>query len=127
MARIKDKNRRALGRPSSPLDGAIEAVASINELKKQLNISDDDLAERIGVVQSSVYRALNRRPPKLTPTLQKLCKYAKKISVGQSRDVRLDARSQLAAAAEGIWDGSPEGLNKLLALLRNLEDLVARE
>jgi len=90
-------------------------------------LRDTKLAELIDVDQSSVHRALNRKPPRLTPTLQKLCNYAKKrLAVDGSRQAD-NGKEQLAKAVAGVWDGSPEGLNKLLTLLRDLGELVSRD
>lgn len=111
----------------SPEEGAVEAVAWVERLKKQQDLSDSGLADLIGVDQSSVHRALNRKPPRLTPTLQELCNYAKKSFVVDGAERATNGKEQLAKAIAGIWDGSPQGLNKLLVLLRDLGDLVARD
>jgi hypothetical protein len=127
VARRKDEIQSIVGRPISPTEGAVEAVACVETLKKRLKIPDSALARLVDVDQSSVHRALSRRPPRLTPTLLKLCDYAKKrlkIDGGEQVD---SAKDQLAKAVSGVWDGSPEGLNKLLTLLRDLGDLVSRD
>ncbi|MBH5371549.1 hypothetical protein [Bradyrhizobium glycinis] len=126
MARRKDQNRGSAGRPISPEEGAVEAVALVKSFKRARKISDKALGDLIGVNQSSVHRALSRQPPRLTPTLQKLCDYAKKVMrIEGGRQVQ-SAKQQLATAVEGVWDGSPEGLNRLLVLLRDLGTLVSR-
>ncbi|XIA62048.1 hypothetical protein ACFIOY_20390 [Bradyrhizobium sp. TZ2] len=38
-----------------------------------------------------------------------------------------NGKEQLAKAVAGVWDGSPEGLNKLLTFLRDLGDLVSHD
>jgi transcriptional regulator with XRE-family HTH domain len=127
VVRRKDENESALGRPVSPAEGAVEAVACVRTLQERLKISDSALARLVGVNQSSVHRALSRKPPRLTPTLSMLCNYAKKrLRIDGAHQVD-SGRDQLARAVAGVWDGSPEGLNKLLALLRDLSDLVSRD
>ncbi|WP_145963650.1 hypothetical protein [Bradyrhizobium algeriense] len=104
----------------------MEAVALVQSFKRSRKLSDKALGDLVDVNQSSVHRALSRKPPRLTPTLQKLCGYAKKgtrIDAGRQAE---SAKQQLATAVEGVWDGSPEGLNKLLVLLRDLGTLVSR-
>jgi hypothetical protein len=109
------------------MEGAVEAVACVEMLKNRLNLRDSALARLVNVDQSSVHRALRRRPPRLTPTLLILCNYAKKrLQIDDTEQVD-SAQDQLAKAVAGVWDGSPEGLNKLLALLRDLGDLVSRD
>jgi hypothetical protein len=127
VARRKDEIQSIVGRPVSPMEGAVEAVACVKMLKNKLKISDSALARLVDVDQSSVHRSLSRRPPRLTPTLLKLCDYAKKhLKIDGAEQVD-SAKDQLAKAVSGVWDGSPEGLNKLLTLLRDLGDLVSRD
>lgn len=127
VARRKDEIQSIVGRPVSPIEGAVEAVAWVERLKKELDLHDSALARLVRVDQSSVHRALSRRPPRLTPTLVKLCNYAKnRLAVDNSQ--QLDSgKEQLSNAVSGVWDGSPEGLNKLLTFLRDLGDLVSRD
>lgn len=126
MARRKDQNRSVAGRPLSTEEGAVEAVAYVRSLQNKLEIKDSALGRLVGVNQSSVHRALSRKPPRLTPTLVKLCNYAKKrLSVDDAQQAD-SGKEQLAKAVAGVWDGSPEGLNKLLTFLRDLGHLVSR-
>lgn len=126
MARRKAKNRVSAGRPVSSEEGALEAVALVQRLKISERLSDKALGDLVDVNQSSVHRALSRKPPRLTPTLQKLCNYAKKVTRIDAGPRAESAKQQLATAVEDVWDGSPEGLNKLLVLLRDLGTLVSR-
>ncbi len=127
VARRKDEIQNSVGRPVSPEEGAVEAVALVVKLKNSLRLKDAALAELVGVNQSSVHRALNRRPPRLTPTLAELCNYAKKCLSNNAAEHAESGREQLAKAAARVWDGSPEGLDKLLTFLRDLGNLVARD
>lgn len=104
----------------------MEAVALVKCYQKSCRIRDKALGDLVGVNQSSVHRALNRNPPRLTPTLQKLCFYVKRATRIDAGHRAESAKQQLATAVEGVWDGSPEGLNKLLVLLRDLGMLVSR-
>lgn len=122
----KDEIQGSVGRPVSPEEGAVEAVAFVVRFKESHNLRDAALAQLVGVNQSSVHRALNRRPPRLTPTLTELCNYAKRQLAVDSIQQAASGREQLAKAVAGVWDGSPEGLNKLLTFLRDLGHLVAR-
>lgn len=127
MASRKDEIQASVGRPRSPEKGAVEAVALVLKFKTAFQLSDAALADLVGVNQSSVHRALHQRSPRLTPTLAELCNYAKKRlgdDVAQHAD---RGREQLAKAVARVWDGSPEGLDKLLTLLRDLGRLVARD
>lgn len=126
MASRKARKRGTAGRPPSPETGAVEAVARVRKFQEHKKIHDSALGKMVGVNQSSVHRALSRKPPRFTPTLRRLCDYA--IIASKIDDApRVDsAREQLTRAVEGVWDGSPEGLNRLLALLRDLGALVSR-
>jgi hypothetical protein len=126
MAYSKGKKRSPAGRPLSSEKGAVEAIALVRELQKRLVLRDKATGELVGVSQSSVHRALSRRPPRLTPTLVKLCNYAKNRLQKDGLAAADGAKEQLARAVERVWDGSPEGLNKLLVLLRDLGTLVSR-
>jgi hypothetical protein len=127
VARRKGEIQSSVGRPAGPTEGAVEAVACVEKLKNRRNLNDSVLARLVGVDQSSVHRALSRRPPRLTPTLLKLCNYAEKNLKVDGTHHDDDAKAQLTKAVASVWDGSAEGLNKLLTLLRNLGDLVSRD
>src|SRR3954463_14718351 len=68
---------RRQGRPPSPTEGAREAVDAIRSIQQRLALTEKALADRAGIDQSSVSRALNREPPAWTPSLQKIWHYAK--------------------------------------------------
>ncbi|MDO9299052.1 hypothetical protein [Bradyrhizobium sp.] len=127
VTRRKAEIKSIVGRPVSPEEGAVEAVACVEKLKNKLKISNSALAKLVNVNQSSVHRAMSRRPPRLTPTLQIICNYAKKrLKIDGAEQVN-SGNDQLAKAVSGVWDGSPERLNKLLTLLHDLGDLVSRD
>jgi len=112
------------GRPASPTQGAEEAVASIRSLKKMLALSDQELASRIGVNQSSINRALGHIPPKWTPTLVKICDYAKNtLEMRTGGDLKAKGKAKLAEAAAEMWDGTPNSLERLLSLMHLLAQL----
>jgi hypothetical protein len=50
----------------------------------------------------------------------------KSLAVDSSQQID-SGKEQLAKAVSGVWDGSPEGLYKLLTFLRDLGDLVSRD
>lgn len=122
MTRQKQKKSTVRGRPASPFEGAAEAVENVRALKKHFGLSDEELAARIGVNQSSVNRALGRDPPRLTPTLRLICNYAEILARSERSDFTERGRAQLARAVGEVWDGTPRGLEKLLSLLRLLSD-----
>lgn len=109
---------KARGRPASPTEGADVAVKSIREFKLVLGYSDQDLASCVGIDQSSVHRALNRLPPAWTPSLQKIWNYVE----NSRRGARQSAEERLSEAAVKAWDGTPRGLERLLALLDLFRD-----
>jgi hypothetical protein len=97
-------------------------MRGIAALQNQLRLSDSELARRIGANQSSVHRALERDPPRLTPTLRKICNYAENILQADATDFPRRGREQLARAVTDGWDGAPRGLENLLSLLQLLGD-----
>jgi hypothetical protein len=78
------------------------------------------------VNQSSVHRALERDPPRLTPTLRKICDYAENMLQADAADFPRRGREQLARAVADVWDGTPRGLENLLSLLRLLGDFTPK-
>lgn len=78
------------------------------------------LAIAAGMQQSSVHRALGRKPPTLTPSLQQLSNYAEKELAINAPAFGDRARSKLAEEAAAAWDGTPQGLDKLLGILKLL-------
>jgi hypothetical protein len=115
------------GRPTSPTQGAREAVASVRDLKKTLGYSDKDIAGKIGVNQSSVNRALGRVPARWTPTLVKICNYAENVLQPKpGEDFQVSGKAKLADAVAEVWDGTPGSLDRLLALLHLLAELRPR-
>jgi transcriptional regulator with XRE-family HTH domain len=109
------------GRPTSPGEGAKNAVALVRALQKSLGINDQALADAAGMHQSSVSRALGRDPPALTPSLKILCSYAENtMSPTDSQHYAEIARSRLAEVAVAAWDGTPVGLNNLVSILELL-------
>lgn len=110
-----------MARPRSATAGAAEAVDVIVQLKKRMKLSDEAIAERIAVDQSSVCRALKRNPPAWTPTLQKLSHYAETLGAARSKSARAHSKRApdvLAKAAFDAWDGTAPGLEWLVRLLR---------
>jgi transcriptional regulator with XRE-family HTH domain len=115
------------GRPTSPTQGALEAVANVRDLKKTLGYSDKDIADKIGVNQSSVNRALGRVPLRWTPTLVKICNYAENVLEAKSgEDFQETGKARLADAVAEVWDGTPDSLDRLLRLLHLLAELQPR-
>jgi transcriptional regulator with XRE-family HTH domain len=102
-------------------------VASVRDLKKALGYSDKDIADKIGVNQSSVNRALGHVPPRWTPTLIKICNYAEiALRAKSGEDFQETGKARLAEAAAEMWDGSPGSLDRLLTLMHLLAGLQRR-
>ena len=55
------------GRPAGPQQGAREAVADIVAARKALGLSENELASRTGLSQSTVNRLLTRKSPRGRP------------------------------------------------------------
>ena len=114
------------GRPPSSTDGAAAAVNKIKSLKKRLKITDEALAEAIGVDQTSVTRALSRKVSAWTPSMQKLWKYAvNKFELAEEDGGPAFgelAEDTLRQAVLDAWDGTPDGLNSLVRVLATLRD-----
>lgn len=96
-------------------------MAVVRAMQKSLDMNDQTLADATGMHQSSVSRALSRDPPLLTPSLIKLCNYAKNIVIRDSgAEFAAAARSRLTEVATAAWDGTPQGLNRLVSILQLL-------
>lgn len=109
-------------RPISPTEGALEAVQSVRRFKRRFALSDAALGRLVQADQSSVHRALNRPRPVWTPTLRKLWDYAK--TAGSIRDEpRRQGRKAIAQAFDDAWDGTAEGLDRLLRLLAIISEI----
>lgn len=70
---------RKRGRPAGPREGAKEAVAEIAAARRLISISENELAARGGLNQSTVNRLLNSAEPAWTPALHTLWNYAVNI------------------------------------------------
>ena len=87
-------------------------------MQSQFRITDQALARSVGISQSNVSRALNRRPAAWTPSLHKLYIYAINISQrGGPVDFETYGKETLARAGMEAWDGTQEGLDRLVRLL----------
>lgn len=96
-------------------------MAMVRAMQKSFDMNDQALADATGMHQSSVSRALSRDPPLLTPSLIKLCNYAKNVVVPSAgADFAAVARSRLTEVATAAWDGTPQGLNRLVSILQLL-------
>jgi hypothetical protein len=94
-------------------------VAVVRAMQKSFEMNDQALADATGMHQSSVSRALGRDPPVLTPSLMKLCNYAESVvAPSAGADFTAVARSRLAEVASAAWDGTPQGLNRLVSILQ---------
>ena len=96
-------------------------MAVVRAMQKSFGMNDQALADATGMHQSSVSRALGRNPPVLTPSLLKLCNYAESVVIPTGEvDFTAVARSRLAEVATAAWDGTPQGLNRLVSILQLL-------
>lgn len=106
------------GRPASARAGAHEAVAVILKVKRQLGLSDADLAAGAGVDQSTVNRLLRAPNPTLTPALIQVRDYAEN-ALGSGRLIGPARRSlerELSGAAVDLWDGTEVDAGRLCRL-----------
>lgn len=117
---------RRPGRPESPTDGARQAVNTIRAVQRRLSITDEALAKRAGVDQSSVSRALRRDPPAWTPSLRKLWTYAENQASDAQPGAGEPGVDRIARAVRAAWDGTPEGMDLLLRLLALARELRRR-
>jgi len=114
------------GRPPCPAEGAAEAVKLIKIFKKRANLTDVALADAICFNQSTVSRTLGKTPPTWTECMHKLYDYAVNqphlTNVGQTIDPTNNAEDTLRKAALDAWDGTPDGLDRLVKVLTTLRD-----
>jgi len=109
------------GRPPSRAEGAQEAVNKIRALQKALGLNDQALADRVRIAQTSVGRALNRKPPVWSPSLKRIWAYAENMGENSTADARKSAAARtLSDAALKAWDGTEEGLSRLVRILNLL-------
>ena len=74
------------------------------------------IACTLGLVQSTVYRALYGKPKRITKTIKLLCKYAEIDLI----DKNIDPNDSviLMDAIRCIWDGSEEHAKRIAKLLK---------
>ena len=113
------------GRPAGSREGAREAVADIVAARKALGLSENELASRTGLSQSTVNRLLNAEEPAWTPALTRLSNYAKNIAtleplVGTHRRA---SERMLVKTLLDLWDGTTNGADRLLRLLHVVDEI----
>jgi transcriptional regulator with XRE-family HTH domain len=85
-------------------------------------ISQETIAKRAGVSQSTVSRALSRTPERHSEACKKLFRYAQ-IKEGPRSAARQEGRRRVLKAFDQVWDGSEEyaeGVARIIEALQNL-------
>lgn len=86
---------------------------------KELGISQQDIADALGIEQSKVSRLLSAKFKKPSPCFELLCRHLKV-------DVPLDTGPldpELYQAIQEVWDGTREHAAALAAVIRTLRSL----
>lgn len=121
------------GRPKSPQEGAAKIVDSILALKVEFSLSDNKLSELSGLPQSGISRSLGKKPPTMTPTLQKLNLWINSNALfwkdGRVRSAPRthsleEGEAKIAAKARDMWDGSETGLANVLSIMDAIRGLI---
>jgi transcriptional regulator with XRE-family HTH domain len=112
------------GRPAGSSEGAREAVQEILAARRTLQLSENQLAAQVGLNQSTVNRVLRAENPVWTPALARLCNYAKNAISPQGGGAESGDRVLLAALLN-LWDGTAVGADRLLRLLRCVDEIRA--
>ena len=115
------------GRPASAQTGAKEAIATVLAAKRQLCLSDADLAAGAGVDQSTVNRLLRATNPNLTPSLVHIRDYVENVlnSGILFGPGRRSLERELARAVMEMWDGTEADacrLRRLFGLVREFRN-----
>lgn len=91
---------------------------AIADLLEREGISQKVLAERAGIHQSTVSRALKRQPQRKTAAYSRLCKYMQ-----EDATATISSSNPVMDALRDTWDGSDEhaaALAKLIVASREL-------
>ena len=91
--------------------------------------SQTELANKAGVSQSTISRAMNLQERKrISNGLLALCNYAGILTVTPDSASRVDPKknSDLIGALQEVWDGSEERAKVLAKVIRSLKPLVGR-
>jgi len=113
---------RQRGRPRSPTERAGEAVSEIRTFQRAHGLTDEALARRCAVSQSSVTRNLNAHQPAWTKTLERISEYAK-TQQGETDGERI-ARVRIVETVLSLWDGTSDGAERLIHALNALAALM---
>jgi transcriptional regulator with XRE-family HTH domain len=113
------------GRPTGSSEGAKEAVQEILAARRLLYLSENKLAAEVGLNQSTVNRLLRAKKPVWTPGLRKLWNYAQNIIRTHAPEAAPaeSGEQMLLAALLNLWDGTAIGAERLLRLLRCVDEL----
>lgn len=94
-------------------------VAIARARMKDLGITQQEVADALGIEQSKVSRLLSAKFKKPSPSFELLCKYLKVDAPLDSG--RLD--QELYQAMVEVWDGTREHADALAAVIRTLGPL----
>jgi transcriptional regulator with XRE-family HTH domain len=91
---------------------------AITELLEREGITQKVLAERAGIHQTTVSRALKRQPQRNTAAYASLCRYMQ-----QNAATSISSASPVMDAVRDTWDGSDEHAAALAKLILASRDL----
>ena len=91
----------------------------IAQKAKQLNITQEDISEAIGVSQSQVSRVLSGNSKRASRVYIEICNYVNKYKTGVTAEM-VSKNHELLEAVASVWDGSESQSNALASVIRTL-------
>lgn len=106
---------------NQPTNDEIRSLEWLADAIRSRQISQELVANSIGVHQSQVSRILSGAAKRSSPNLRKICKYANSMR-GVTDESSADVEQMLNNAIQHVWDGSVDHANALKVLIEAVGD-----
>lgn len=87
---------------------------------KELGLTQQDVADALGIEQSKISRLLAGKFKRQSPSFERLCRHLK---IGVSSNISSGLDQELHLAISEVWDGTKEHASALAKVIRTIGQL----